>query len=506
MKSKTSEPEPGASRHARFRMSLNAPPHKGLRADPAAAAHMEDLLAVMMSSGKQAAAAALQRGGGLDSRRMMDLVKRTEKMHKQMQECGEAPMGGILADSDETKVLTRAVCRALRVKLPDQSYAPAELLAALQLVHPPTRKNAVMMNKAAAARLHGIPYKTMKTHSSKFSGWRKQVGQKVSAEQYLPTIKKRGRAALLESDEEALLAARAIEHEEAGFGQNLDELRTDLASLSQAVGHEGAKGSRRHLAGFMRRNELNVDAVTLKVRKQSKISTDRAKACTPEKIADQFNKVAAQYLEWNEEGRIIGEFPADCLFNTDEMHTGDGKWKRVVMEGTKNDRSFKLQTGERLPFHATQILTCCADGTLLDALCGCIHQCSGEPSEALALGLRHGGRNDPIFHTTSSGSMDEDGWEFFCKRLVQKVGKQHWDASKAWNEQPAADPSSPHFGNFEPRPIVWFLDGFHAHKVSSSAMLCSRALGLASPALLAASPRLPVRARCARLLHMRRHV
>ena len=150
----------------------------------------------------------------------------------------------------------------------------------------------------------------------------------LAIDESLPTIKKRGRAALLEADEEALLAARAIEYEEVGFGQNTDELREDLASLSQAVGNKGAKGSRRHFAGFMKRNELNVDAVTLKVRKQSKISTDRAKACTPEKIADQFNKVEAQYLKWNEEGRIQGEFPADCLFNTDEMHTGDGKWKR----------------------------------------------------------------------------------------------------------------------------------------------------------------------------------
>ena len=289
-----------------------------------------------------------------------------------------------------------------------------------------------------------------------------------------------------------------------------------LQLASAGVGVEGAAGSQKHVAGFRNRCAHNPDAgaVKFKLRKQSDLSQNRAQAMSPEKAAAQFAKVAKRHAEWKAAGRIKGDHPDPTTqYNGDEMTASNGKFKAVLVEARKIDRSFRLNVhpSERLDFHVSEFLCACADATLVEELCMTVHQRADGLTEADVLHMRSSGPKAHMIHSTPSGGMDEAGFFSLARRFVEVVGKQDWDKDKEWDQQPALDPAHPGFRRFQPEPVTWFLDGHYSHQVcvpgsAAAVAAAAAAAAAADPCGCDAVPRrneVLARARCAHLLHRR---
>jgi hypothetical protein len=213
-------------------------------------------------------------------------------------------------------------------------------------------------------------------------------------------IPQRGRPTLLDANTESLAAEYIAGRGALGDGYDTQGAGQLLKRLAVATGNPSAKGSRGHVRGFLRRATVVCDDGStrrLKDVKASNLSTQRAAAITPEKIASQFTKAAELFEEHRRVGRYCGLPAADQMLNTDEGHTGHGKYKRQLAH-PDTDRLFRVVDGERVEFHASTVFTTLGTGELLERLCGAVQQgCGGESERGdLVEGLR-AGRNSVFF-------------------------------------------------------------------------------------------------------------
>ena len=198
----------------------------------------------------------------------------------------------------------------------------------------------------------------------------------------------------------------------------------------------------------------------MRVLKASNLSSQRAQAATPEKMAAQFTKLKGLYTKHEKQGRCENENghpSADQLFNTDEGHPGHAAYN-AVGAGPDMGRVFRIVDGERVEYHASTVITTRGTGHLSEKLTGCIQQAPGGKTAAghLAENLPTG-RNAAFFAATACGGMTEEAFYVLAKVFIHEVGKATWDKSLAWNKQD----ESPWM--FERRPIYWLLDGHFSH-------------------------------------------
>jgi len=132
------------------------------------------------------------------------------------------------------------------------------------------------------------------------------------AMEYFGRIQPRGRPAFLDDQTESFLGEYICGAASMGIGKDRKQQRALLRDVCQAAGHPEAKGSRGALDAFLDRT-LVLDSEgkpeKIKIVKASNLSGTRATAATPEKMGAQFLKMAALFVEHQEQGRC--ENPAD---------------------------------------------------------------------------------------------------------------------------------------------------------------------------------------------------
>ena len=313
---------------------------------------------------------------------------------------------------------------------------------------------------------YDISLSSFKRHKKGWANFKVEAGAAAKPEDYFLKIPSAGRPTFLSPDEEQLIAEMLAGMGDLACGKQADRTLALICRVADAVGNLHVRGSRQLFAKFMERNGMPAvaaaqsDATGLKVVKPSNLSKNRAKALTIEKFTKMFQIYVGMVERLREQGRLAAnEWPdPECLFNTDEAHPGSGKFNAVVV-GANTKRAFRLVDGEKVEWHASAVITTSAMGDLLRRCCGVVHQatgktCGGDLAEGLPVS-----RFAPFFALTPGGGMDESSFLKLAKLFAGSVGKQQWDCSKPWNEQPGQGV----YADFEPRPVFWLLDGHYSH-------------------------------------------
>ncbi len=295
---------------------------------------------------------------------------------------------------------------------------------------------------------------TMNTHRNALKAWRRERRGKDG--QYFESIRPPGRPTLLTPVEEQFAMETIDLSAQIAHGKDRRLGKDFVGELSKAVGLGGG-GSKEHLQGVRRRVTLaNGNKIT--EQSASNMSTLRAKALTPEKHATMFNRYKQLLSELRDAGRfedslVPGMPDADTHYNTDEVSPEYcGKYAKILCSGKL--RKWRVKEGEHNPFHATGVVTVCGNGTFVGHASGVCHTSAAGGTNAHSLNLWA----RCFMWTTASGHMDEMGFLRLAELFIAAVGKEAWDASKPWNDQPAQRSAS-----FESRPILWLLDGHYSH-------------------------------------------
>eukprot|EP01048_Picozoa_sp_COSAG05_P025856 COSAG05_NODE_6779_length_904_cov_2.493168_1_plen_224_part_00 len=135
------------------------------------------------------------------------------------------------------------------------------------------------------------------------------------------------------------------------------------------------------------------------------------------------------------------------------MSPGNGKYGKYIC-GATTLRKWRQKTGEHVPFHTTGVVSVRGDGVFLRDASGVVHKCAGAGHAGFADGLNPYG----LCHTTPSGHMDGQGMLKVATLLAAAMGKEAWDHTKPWNEQPARCNAT-----FRQEPVIWLLDGHYSH-------------------------------------------
>ena len=281
-------------------------------------------------------------------------------------------------------------------------------------------------------------------------------------EDYFLQIRGIGRPTYLLPDEEQLIANMLSGLGKMTSGKDKTLTLKMICRVATAVGNPRVKGSARLFQAFIARSKVAAkeeDGQALKHAKASNLSKLRAKALIRGRFVEMFTKFDAIITRLREQGRL-GEnelLDPDTIFNSDEAHPGQGNFNAVVV-GADTERAFRIVEGEKVEWHASAVITTSGLGELVRPCCGVVHQATGKTCRGdLAEGLPVG-RDAPFFALTPGGGMDEASFLDLAKIFAFCVGKQKWDCSQPWDNQPAADELG-----FEPRPIMWLLDAHYSH-------------------------------------------
>ena len=182
------------------------------------------------------------------------------------------------------------------------------------------------------------------------------------AMEYFGRIQPRGRPAFLDDQTESFLGEYICGAASMGIGKDRKQQRALLRDVCQAAGHPEAKGSRGALDAFLDRT-LVLDSEgkpeKIKIVKASNLSGTRATAATPEKMGAQFLKMAALFVEHQEQGRCENDSglpSADQMVNTDEGHPGHGVYN-AVGAAPYCTRVWRIVDGEKVEYHASTVIT-----------------------------------------------------------------------------------------------------------------------------------------------------
>ena len=257
-------------------------------------------------------------------------------------------------------------------------------------------------------------------------------------------------------DEERVWAETNAVDAETQYGKDARQSCRSLNDMCEHLGVAGG-GSRKHLQGIVKRAKISEKAGShLHAEKASDMSINRSKALTPEKKNKMFNFYEEGIAALADAGRFgDARVPAGWqIVNTDEMSPGDGKYGKYIC-GATTLRKWRQKTGEHVPFHTTGVVSVRGDGVFLRDASGVVHKCGSAGHAGFADGLNPYG----LCHTTPSGHMDGPGMLKVATLLAAAMGKENWDHSKPWNQQPARCNAT-----FREEPVIWLLDGHYSHQ------------------------------------------
>ena len=338
------------------------------------------------------------------------------------------------------------------------------------------------LTKAQVHEEYGIPPTSLKRHKKGYLAFMQKHGKSATPALYFNNIKKVGPDPRLTQDEEALIAAYLKALAEATGAKDKTRTLALLTRVAKAVGCKNVKASHTWFKAFLSRsqgNVLNNDGSIggLTKRKRQNLSKQRAQALTPEKFAVMFRRVDGEIERLVKEGHMNPEvgFEAGQMANTDELHFGQGNFEEVVT-GQDIERVNRFTDGERMQWHASGVMTVINKGDVIETCCGVVHQ-SGAASKKgeaggktirgdLAEGLPTG-RGAPFLRVTESGGMDEASFEALAKIFCYEMGKEEWDCTAPWDQQPAARNRG-----FEQRPILWLIDAHYSHTHEATMKYC----------------------------------